>query len=532
MSAGTVGPKGDDRRRPNVVCFISDDTAFSMLGYSGGAVLTPNIDALARGGVQCTRYHTSTPVCTPSRYSNLTGHYAGRCPADNFRDGFPDGEPYCITWNTDLMPDREQCIGQALQRAGYVTGHVGKWHTGPSERALGVDFFQPDDDPCDPAIDAKLKEHQRALVEQVRSNGFDYAASICWGDVDGRTIKKLHSHNLDWTAWGALDFLDRHGRSDRPFFLYVAPTTIHGPSHVLSLVSDPHMTGAGRLEEHVGLMPPRLSVIERIELADNVPLNHRTAGALWMDDLVGTVVARLGELGLEDDTIVIFSTDHGAFDGKATCYQGGVHIPFAMRWPGRIPAGSTCDALIQHIDFLPTMLAACGAPLPDGMAADGKDMLPWLTGEKVEDEDREDLFFEFGYVRAVATRKWKYIAVRYPPRLVEDMKSGKVDEACSYTGRSWQSATMQRYPHYFEPDQLYDLDSDPEEQNNLAYEPGHAGVLAEMKERLLGYLETFERPFDLDTVDEFLLSDRFRQMGRKAAAADMNRFDWYRKGWY
>jgi arylsulfatase A-like enzyme len=163
---------------------------------------------------------------------------------------------------------------------------------------------------------------------------------------------------------------------------------------------------------------------------------------------------------------------------------------------------------------------------------DGKDMLPWLTGDETVDEDGEDLFFEFGYVRAIATRKWKYIALRYPRRLVEEMKTGQTDAAYSYIGRVGQSLAIRRYPNYFDPDQLYDLENDPEEQRNLANDPAHAGVLGEMKERLRGYLRTFERAFKLDNFDEFLLSDRFRKMCEKTAAMDMNRFDWYRKGWY
>ncbi|GAG44218.1 unnamed protein product, partial [marine sediment metagenome] len=230
----------------------------------------------------------------------------------------------------------------------------------------------------------------------------------------------------------------------------------HGPSHIASLRSDERLTGAGYLDEHVGCMPPRSSVFERIEREEDVELTHRTAGALWMDDCVGTVVGRLRELALEDNTILISCTDHNCFDGKATCYQGGVHIPFAMRWPGRIRAGYECDALIQHIDFVPTILDACGVPVPGGMALDGKSVLPWLTGEKSDDRDRDDLYFEFGYTRAVATRKWKYIAFRYPARLVDDMKSGRVDKAYDMVGRFGAELQIRRYPCYWDPDQLYD----------------------------------------------------------------------------
>ncbi len=519
-------------RRPNVLLFISDDTDFSMLGYSGGAALTPSIDRIAAEGVRLTRYHTASPVCTPARYNTLTGHYAGRCPADSFRNAFPEDEPYCVGWNTDLLPEREFSLGRALQRGGYVTGYVGKWHTGPSKAALGVDWFEPDDDPADPAVVARLKERQRIFVEQVKKNGFDYAAAITWGNTDDRKMKKLQDHNLEWTAKGALDFLDHHGGDERPFFLNVATTTIHGPSHINSLRSDVRLTGVGYQDDHVGCMPPRESVFERIEQANGVELTHRTAGALWMDDLLGAVIGRLREMGLEDDTIIIYTTDHNCFDGKATCCQGGVHIPFVMRWPGRVAAGSRSDALTQHIDLLPTLLDACGVDRPGAMVVDGRSMLPWLTGRPQNSQERDELFFEMGYTRAVATRRWKYIAFRLPQRLVEQMKSGEVDRAYDQVGRFGSQLQAQRYPHYWDPDQLYDLENDPEEQHNLAGDPDYADVLAEMKDRLRACLETFDRPFDLDHVDDFLFSDRYREMARKTAEIDMNRFEWYRKGWY
>ncbi|MFW6119208.1 MAG: sulfatase [Planctomycetota bacterium] len=522
----------DARRRPNVLRFISDDTDFSMLGYSGGAVLTPNIDGIAANGVRCTRFYTNAPVCTPARYNSLTGHYAGRCPAGSFRDGFPAGEPYALRWNTDLLPEREECIGQPLQRAGYVTGYVGKWHVGPSKQELGVDWFEPDDDPADPDVDARLKERHRIYVEQVKKNGFDYGAAVCWGNTDDRRLRKLQDHNLEWTAKGALDFLERHGSGEKPFFLNVATTTIHGPSHINSLRSDIHLTGVGYQDDHVGCMPPRESVFERIEQAAGVELNHRTAGALWMDDLVGAVMDRLRELGLEEDTIVIYTTDHNCFDGKATCCEGGVHIPFVMQWPGRVPAGSRCDAMAQHVDFLPTILEACGADLPEGMVLDGKSMLPWLTGQRRADPERDDLYFEMGYTRAVATDRWKYIAFRLPQRLIDEMKSGEIDRAYDQLGKFGAQLQARRYPHYWDPDQLYDLENDPEEQHNLACDPDYADVLAEMKDRLRGYLDTFDRPFDLQGVDDFLFSDRYRELARKTTEIDMNRFEWYRKGWY
>ena len=524
---------GQGGGRPNILWFITDDTDHSMLGYSGGQVLTPNIDRIAHRGVQCTNFFTSTPVCTPARYNCLTGHYAGSCPGDGFRSDTPSDEPYRVMWNTDLLPEREKCLGHALQAGGYVTGYTGKWHCGPGAGKLGVNDFQPDDDPADPEVEAKLQERQRAICEQVRKNGFDYAASIIWGNTDGRPVKRLHEHNLEWIAKGALDFLDEHGDGDRPFFLQVATSTIHGPSHVMSLLADERLTGAGYLDDHVGCMPPRLSVLRRLEDAAHISITHRTAGALWTDDLVGTVMDRLREVGAGEDTIVIFTTDHGALDGKATCHHGGSHIPFVLQWPDRVPAGSMCEEPIQNIDLVPTLLEAAGVEPPEEMHLDGGSALPWLLGEKRDEALHEDLYFEWGYARAVATERWKYIAFRYPERLLEEMKSGQVEKAYDQGGRMGALLSTRRYRNYWDADQLFDLVNDPEEQCNLADCPDYADVLAEMKDRLRGYLEKFDRPYpDLDEVDEFRHSERYRELCRRTASGDPNQWEWYRKGWY
>jgi arylsulfatase A-like enzyme len=517
-------------KRPNIVFIISDDTDFSMLGYSGGRVLTPNIDRLADEGVQCTQYYTSTPVCTPARYNCLTGHYAGRCPT--YEEAFPEGEPYTVTWNTDLLPERELCIGQALQRGGYLTGFVGKWHCGPGERKLGIMPFERDDDPADPDIARRLRLRQAVLQEQVRGNGFDYAAAVHWGNTDGRDIGVLQEHNLEWTCQGALDFLDQYGQGDQPFFLHVGTTTIHGPSHVKSLKSDVRLTGAGYQDDHVGCMPPRESVLERVEEAEGIELNHRTAGALWMDDCVGAIADKVDELGLADDTIFIYTTDHNIFDGKATCYQGGVHIPFVMRWPGRVPEGRVCGEMWQNIDLLPTLLGTCEVEVPEEMVVDGRNVLPALTGEGPGAPDREELYLEWGYTRAVVTEKWKYIAFRYPDRLIEEMKSGETDVAYDMAGRTGSILQIRRYPHYWDPDQLYDLEADPEEQNNLACDEEYAEVLEDMRERLRGYLELFDRPFDLSEPDEFVFSDKYEELKEASGQVDPNQWEWFRKGWY
>lgn len=524
-------------KRPNIVWIIPDDTSHGMLGFGGGKALSPNLDSIAQNGVQLSQFHCSSPACAPSRYSYFTGHYGGRCPSDNFSEQGASDEPYSVFFNTDLDPSKEISIGRALQLAGYRTGHVGKWHihAAPDDKAA-IPRFDPDDDPRDPAINQRLEEHQNRVCDIVRKAGFDYAHSVIWGNHE-TLPKNAKNHNIEWIIWGALQFIDQCAEGDAPFFLSMATTTIHGPNHISSLLADPYLTAGGYTDEHIGCQPSRQSIYERISAADGVEFNSTTVGVLWMDDAVGAVLEKLREHGLERDTLVIFSGDHGpSIGGKFTTYERGTRIPFIAQWPGTIPAGLICDGFAQNVDFAPTMLDAAGAVIPEDMVVDGKSIMPLLTGESNELDDRDDLFFEFGYARAVRTRKWKYIAWRLPESLIERMKSGEIDNMLTQFGRPIRTditkpdlvmAALIRYPGYFDADQLYDLENDPHETRNLAYEKEFAPMLEDMRGRLVRYLETFDQPFPLDDPGDFYTSERFKQLKAKV----MERVEREKIGW-
>jgi arylsulfatase A-like enzyme len=510
----------DMPRKPNIVVFISDDTdEAGMLGYGGAPVLTPNIDSIAANGVRFTQFHCASTVCTPSRYNYLSGHYGGRCPSQDLWKGSEPGEAYCLGFNTHIESDKEKSLGSALQSAGYTTGYVGKWHVGPGHHELGDGIqIAADADPDDLDVLDRMKLQQERFSDVVASNGFDYASHLIWGNHE-HLPKKARVHNLEWICKGAVDFIDEQAGGEEPFFLYVATTTMHGPDHASSLFGDIRRTAGGISEDHLGLMPARATIYERLRMA-GLPFNHITTGALWMDDLVGTVVERLRELGIHEDTLVAFSTDHGTIGGKFSPYQEGTHLPFAMQWPGHIPAGSVYEGLAQNVDLLPTLMDCAGAAAPEDMALDGLSLLPHVVEGGVDAPEHEDLYFEIGYTRGVRTKRWKYVAWRPPQRLVDDLKSGRVESLYDHWGKvlgyeverpTAKSIHRPRYPHYFAPDQLYDLENDPEEKVNLVGEPAHASVLAEMRERLGKYLSTFDAPFDLEAVDPFLLSEAYAQ---------------------
>jgi arylsulfatase A-like enzyme len=518
-------------KKPNILVIITDDTDFSMMRWSGGRVLSPAIDSIADEGLQCRQFYVNAAVCTPGRYCYLTGHHAGRCPGPQFNAEFGPDEPHCIQWNTDLDPSRERSLGHVLQSAGYRTGHVGKWHVGPGKGKLGIDQFEGDENPYDPAIITRLKADHERCCQAVRDAGYDYADAVTWGNADDRRIRTLQFHNLEWMCQGALTFLEQSATTDQPFYLNIATSTMHGPSHDLSLEEDIRLTGIGPVHGLDQVMAPRASIFERLQAA-GLPVDHRTTGILWTDDLVAALLQKLQDLGLERDTLVIFSTDHNAFDGKASCYQGGVHVPFCLRWPDHIAAGTVNDSLMQNVDLLPTLAAISGAALPE-QPIDGHNLTPqWLEGNLVA-ETREDVFLDYGYQRGITDGCYKFISFRLPQDQLEKMKNDEVDQAFGLTGKPGGQLVARRYPHYWEPDQLYDLSIDPGEQHNRIDDPRYVEIRERLHKRLWQHLASFSRPFPLDEIDPFYHSDRYRELCQEA----MRRFqpeqwEWYAKGWY
>ena len=515
-------------KRPNIVCIMSDDTDFGWLGCYGGRTPTPHIDSLAARGVRFTHMTCSAPACTPSRYSYLTGQYAGRCPDEHFLATNPPDEPYNLAWNV-VLNAHEPSLARVLRARGYRTGLAGKWHCGRSRHELVLPDLHADDNPNDPEVDARLRVHQAALQAEVRhTGGFDYAASIIWGDNESFPLAQLRAHNLEWITQGALDFLDTCS-GDQPFFLYVTPTAMHGPPHDSSYELDERYTQGGRREVPFACHPPRDEMRQRLE-ARGLPYNHDTVGITWIDDQVGAIMRKLEEMGAAANTVVIYKVDHNTEPGKGTCYQSGVRIPLVMAWPGVIEPRSSCDSWTQNVDLMPTLLDVSGTQARDSLVLDGVSWLPLLMGQ-ADALPAEDLFFEFGYARALLHSKWKLVALRYPQRLIDAMASGELDEAPNHSNMRLQgqmNIAIEAYPSYFDPDQLFDIEQDPDERHNLADDPAYAEVLAMMKARLQLHLDTFNHPFDL-TVPNFMRSTRYRELCDATRQIGTRHLSWWPK---
>lgn len=525
---GTLGncsrPSGKVKHM-NFICIYSDEMDPTYLSCYGGKIPTPHLDALAGEGMRFTHAYTAAPMCTPSRFSLLTGKYAGRCTHPDFLEAFPETDPYSIAWNTFLDPSIPT-IARILSEHGYITGMAGKWHLSALPESIDIPQFNADDDPGYENVMEKLKTLYHIQKRQVqKDSGFDVINSLVWENFDVHPLRKLHIHNFPWISKGALDFLDQQAKTGKPFFLYAATTAVHGPYHVDALNHDLRYTPEGYVDDVMDYELDRGKIKEALK---EVPAHehHKYAGMACLDHHVGLIMKKLKTLNLDQNTVIFFMSDHNTEPGKATCYEKGNRIPMIVKWPGKSQSGTTSDALVQTIDILPTILAAAGIPVFSGCQLNGQNILPII--ENKSEKGKYYVYFESGYARAVTDGKWKYMAVRYPKEVIEKLKNGTMKFAPNHLAvhkQAHSQIALQFYPGYFDPDQLYNLKNDPYEQHNLADDPKYGDNLKRMKKLLAEHLQTFNHPFDL-SEEPFLKSKRYRELAQKTKAIGTNYIPW------
>jgi len=513
-------------RKPNIIILFSDELSLDDLGCYGGDYPTPHLDALAAGGVLFTRAYSAASMCTPSRYSLLTGRYPGRCRHPGFVNAFPENVPYSIAWNT-FIDASVPTLARILSRSGYMTGMVGKWHAGRLPAGIDRPAFKTDENPADPDVDARLRAEQTLLAARVmEQGGFDYAGSVIWENNDNHALEAMRVHNFPWITRSAVKFIERGAATGAPFLLYAATTAVHGPNHTLSLERDLRYTPGGRIDDVAGYGVDPEEIRRMLDQRPGVN-RHRLAGVADLDAHVGRIVSALHRLGIEKETLIFFLSDHNIEPGKATAYEKGVRIPMIAHWPGVIPAGRTCGAMVQSIDLMPTALEVAGT----GTAAtfDGRSIYPLLR--RPELSGREWIYIESGYTRAVTDGRFKYLAFRPPPDVVQRMERGELDYAANHLNvfkQAHSSIAMEHYPAYFQPDQLYDLQVDPYEQHNLAADPAFASVLEKLRGELARFLADFNHPFDL-SVPEYMLGREYQILVRRTLAVGTGHIPWLRR---
>ncbi len=514
----------DQDEKLNFVMIFTDEMepGYLQCYNSDSPYPTPNITKLAEAGTMFTNAYASSPMCTPSRFSVLTGKYPGKCTGESFREENPYDQPYNIAWNTRIN-ESMPTIADFISSEGYVSGMAGKWHVGKENLSdVDVPEFDPDADPSDPDVNEKLKQNHQIHRELVtKTAGFDYANSVLWGNFDGFPVRKLQVHNIPWITRGASVFLDERAEDKKPFFLYVAPTAIHGPAHQESLDADPTFTLQGRMEDVTNYTPDREAIKTAIrdQPGDD---KHKYAGLAYIDHQLGLIMQRLEENKLADNTVVIFIADHNVEPGKATCYEKGNKVPLIIKWPG-MPMNRISGHLVQNVDLVATISAEAGN---EDISIDGVNIKSLL--EKESEPVRESVYMESGYARAVRMDNYKFIAFRPLPSAIQKMKDGEIEYAPNYLDTHKQAHSqiaMQYFPHYFDQDQLYDLEKDPYELNNLAYQFEYQEILQEMKAELQDYLDKFEHPFSLERIP-YMETEEYRELAENTKAIGTDFIPW------
>jgi len=366
--------KQTGKKPPNIIIIISDDQGYADIGVQGCQdIKTPNIDSIAKNGIRFTDGHVSCPVCSPTRAGLATGRYQQR-----FGHEFNTGPPPGGLQEHVGLPLTEVTIANVLKSAGYITGAVGKWHLGMAPH------FHPFKRGYDEFFGFLHGGHSY----------IDPGIGTFNPILRGTEPVDEKEYLTDAFSREAVAFIERH--HDKPFFLYLAYNAVHTPLQT----------------------PPRYQNSFR-HITDKKRRVY--AGMLTaMDEGIGKVLAKLTELGLEQDTLLFFLSDNGgptSANGsrndplratKGTMYEGGIRVPFIVRWPRRLKGGQLYEHPVIALDILPTAAAAAGADLPTDRKIDGVNLLPYLTGEK-NTPPHDSLFWRMGQNHAVRKGNWKLV---------------------------------------------------------------------------------------------------------------------------
>ncbi|QDT55901.1 Arylsulfatase [Caulifigura coniformis] len=333
-----------DHPRPNFVFILVDDMGFRDISCNGSRFFqTPNIDRLASEGMRFTNAYAACPVCSPTRYSIISGKYPARGRLTNYIAGhrWPDNSPLLpVEWQPYMASD-EVTLAEALQSAGYKSACIGKWH-----------------------LESRGGDKELTANTQPDRQGFDETVSRVVSQQD-KGVAGLTDR--------ALEFIRLN--KDRPFFVYLAHNSVHIPLEAKPDQIDRHR--------------------QRVRADD--PQNNPIYAAMveTVDAGVGRIVSELDQLDLATNTIVIFCSDNGGLsvkegantpatsnlplrEGKGYLHEGGIRVPLIVRWPGQVRAGSTCDVPVSTVDFYPTFMEVVQKPVPTGQQLDGESLVSLL----------------------------------------------------------------------------------------------------------------------------------------------------------
>jgi arylsulfatase A-like enzyme len=419
-----------DTHSPNVIVFFTDQQRWDTAGVHGNPLdLTPNFDRMAQFGTHVYNSFTCQPVCGPARACLQTGLYATEVGC--FKNGIP-------------LPQDARTLAHYFREGGYTTGYIGKWHLA-AEDIIG------------PVPEEQRGGYQYWLGANVLEFVSDSYDTVLF-DNDNQRVK-LPGYRVDALTDAAIRYV--HDNQEKPFFLFLSFLEPHHQNHI-----DDYPPPDGYRERYAGRWIPS-------DLAALGGSTHRHLGGYFgmvkrLDEALGRLLDSLKSLNLLDNTIVLFTSDHGNHfrtrneEYKRSCHESSIRVPTALSGPG-FDGGGRINELVSLIDIPPTLLDACGLPIPPEMQ--GRSFLPLVQKKPVDWPD--EVFVQISEAevgRAVRTRRWKY-SVADPDR---DSWGDEGDKSDRY---------VETY--------LYDLLSDPYELYNLIEYDSHAEVRSVMRDRLL-----------------------------------------------
>jgi arylsulfatase A-like enzyme len=413
------------RRRPNVVVFFTDQQRWDTTGIHGNPLdLTPNFDRMARRGTDVHYSFTVQPVCGPARSCLQTGMYATNTGV--WRNGIP------------LRPD-DATLAKCFSAGGYTTGYIGKWHLALS----------------DPVPEADRGGYQYWLASNLLEFTSDAYDTVMY-DNSGAPVK-LPGYRVDALTDAAIRYVDQH--QQEPFFLFISYIEPHHQNHL-----DDYPPPDGYRERYTGRWtPPDLAA-----LGGSSPqhLGGYYGMVKRLDEALGRLLDALRSLKLLDDTVVLYTADHGNHfktrnsEYKRSCHESAIRLPTAIQGPG-FDGGGRLNQLTDLLDLPPTLLDAAGLPIPASMQ--GRSLLPLVNRQPVEWAD--DVLIQISEAqvgRALRTKRWKY----------------GVDAPDKHGGRD---ASSERYVEQY----LYDLQADPHELTNLVGLVNFRAVADDLRDRLI-----------------------------------------------
>lgn len=462
IDAGAGAPK----KKLNVLLLIGDDHAAYALGaYGNKHVRTPNLDRLAGQGMRFDRAYCTCPLCTPSRQSFLTGRYPRSLGVTQLRTA---------------LAETEDTLAKMLKRAGYRTAAIGKMHFN-SQLKHGFDLRLDTLDyakwlakkgktPLPEGVEVQppwrpFKDHARIWLN---------SKTLPWGLVDADMAGT-------WFAQQAVEYLDQH--KDEPFFLVVSFTEPHSPFHFPVEFRDrqaPAKLAVPKVGPDDGDFAPAIFRDLTDPEKQGITAAYYTS-VEFLDRNIGRVLEALDKLGLAENTLVIYLGDHGYCLGhhgrfeKHSLWEEAVRAPLLCRWPGRVPAGKTSDALVSLFDVVPTILDAAGQPIPKTVQA--QSLVPVLIGKSATHHEQVFVEYSENEEAMVRTERWAFM-----------YGSGKRERQDGYaTGKPLPGRTIK----------LFDMQNDPEQMTNLARRPEHKELVSDLTARLIEHLRTTARQPEL-----------------------------------